>query len=75
MARTIRGRDDVLGKTIQLDGRTYTIIGVMPPGFKMPNEATPDVVLALRTQPESERRRTELHRARAIAPRRCRKPG
>ncbi len=45
-------RDDVLGKTLQLDGRTYTVIGVMPPGFKMPNEAAPDVVLALRTQPD-----------------------
>jgi predicted permease len=44
-------REDVLGKTLQLDGRTYTVIGVMPPGFKMPNEAAPDVLVAMRLQP------------------------
>ena len=28
------GDKDILGKTIALDGRSYTTIGVMPPGFK-----------------------------------------
>src|SRR6516164_891202 len=32
--RQFAGDRGVLGRRIQLDGKTYTIIGVMPPGFK-----------------------------------------
>ncbi|HSQ23399.1 MAG TPA: ABC transporter permease, partial [Pyrinomonadaceae bacterium] len=33
------GRDEqIVGKTIPLSGNVYTIIGVMPPGFKSPRE-------------------------------------
>lgn len=34
--RTFGGNPDVLGKTIQLDGDSYRIIGVMPPDFYAP---------------------------------------
>lgn len=30
------GAADVLGRSLQMDDRTYTVIGVMPPGFRYP---------------------------------------
>ena len=30
------GTPDAIGKTVSLDGKSYTIIGVMPPGFEFP---------------------------------------
>lgn len=35
------GAPDAIGKTVTLDGKSYTIIGVMPPGFEFPWGATP----------------------------------
>ncbi len=37
------GRRSVLGKTVHLDGMPYTVIGVMPAGFRYPI-GTPDLV-------------------------------
>jgi putative ABC transport system permease protein len=34
--RAFGGNPDVIGKTFQLDGDTYTLIGVMPPRFQFP---------------------------------------
>jgi putative ABC transport system permease protein len=35
------GRDEnILGKTIPLSGNSYTVIGIMPPGFKSPRESS-----------------------------------
>jgi putative ABC transport system permease protein len=31
------GRSDVVNSTLELDGRTYTIVGVMPEGFDVPS--------------------------------------
>ena len=31
------GRTDVLGRAVRLNGFSYTIVGVMPPGFDFPN--------------------------------------
>jgi putative ABC transport system permease protein len=33
------GSDDVIGKTVELDGRAVQLIGVLPPGFRTPNNA------------------------------------
>ncbi|MEP6955524.1 MAG: ABC transporter permease [Chthoniobacterales bacterium] len=35
------GAQNVLGRTIELDRRPYTIIGVLPPGFQYPIQAEP----------------------------------
>ena len=33
------GNDDVIGAAAKIDGKLYTIVGVMRPGFKFPDEA------------------------------------
>ncbi len=37
--RTFGGSRDVLGRNIVLDGRNYTIVGIMPPDFESPLES------------------------------------
>jgi predicted permease len=34
--RRLGGRSDIIGSPITLDGRTYTVSGVMPPAFRLP---------------------------------------
>ena len=45
--RTFGGDTNIVGKTIQLSGKTYTVIGVMPADFIMPTEV-PDVWASVR---------------------------
>jgi len=45
--RNFGGDANIIGKTIQLSGKTYTVIGVMPADFVMPVE-TPDVWASVR---------------------------
>ena len=45
--RNFGGDANIIGKTIQLSGKTYTVIGVMPADFIMPVE-TPDVWASVR---------------------------
>jgi putative ABC transport system permease protein len=39
-ARALRGDRTALGRTIDLDGQPFTVIGVMPPAFDFPDPAT-----------------------------------
>lgn len=45
------GRPDVVGKDVQLDGTPYTVIGVMPSGFRFPLEAHEAVYTPLHMNP------------------------
>ena len=45
------GRADVVGKDVQLDGTPYTVIGVMPAGFRFPLEAREAVYTPLHMNP------------------------
>ena len=41
------GRPDALGSKVKLDGLTYTVIGVMPAGFRFPINQTESIYLPL----------------------------
>ena len=45
------GRADVVGKDVQLDGTPYTVIGVMPMGFRFPLDAREAVYTPLHINP------------------------
>src|SRR5438067_4626553 len=45
------GNTSIIGETLHLDGRTHTIIGVMPPGFDLP--AAADIWLPLQMKTDS----------------------
>jgi putative ABC transport system permease protein len=38
--RRFGGAPDVLGRSVRLDGKTYTVVGVMPPAFAFPDRET-----------------------------------
>jgi predicted permease len=56
--RRFAGDPGLLGKTIQLNQRTYTVVGVMPLGFSYPVPAELWIPLAL--TPEEKNNRSEL---------------
>ena len=49
------GASDALGRTLELDGQAYQVIGVMPPGFNLPRQEGGNV-WALRQVTEPSRR-------------------
>jgi putative ABC transport system permease protein len=73
--RRFGGDPTVLGRTIQIDGRGYEIVGVMPPGFRLPTDYREDfaeptelyVPLVLDTDPNN-RGNHGFYAAAALAP-------
>jgi predicted permease len=61
--RQFGGDESVLGRTLALDGRSYEIVGIMPPGFKFLDlKPQPDVIDAMRIDA------TEMRRCAECAP-------
>ena len=54
------GRPDAIGKAVQLDGNTYTILGVMPSGFRFPLFERDAIYTPLHT-PDSWKKARGLH--------------
>ena len=52
------GATTVIGRTIRLDGESFTVVGVMPPGFDFPRAA--DAWVPLRGNPRADRDDKEL---------------
>jgi putative ABC transport system permease protein len=46
-----RGDAHVLGTSITVDGEPFTVIGVLPPGFRFPDPAGADLLVPLRLPP------------------------
>ncbi len=56
-----RGRRDVLGSAITLDGLPFTIVGILPPSFVFPEDVKIDLLTALPVSP------TASHRDRSMS--------
>jgi predicted permease len=56
--RSLGGEPDLVGEKLILDGRPFTVIGVMPPGVRMPHDyqfgSETDLFLPLRLDPAVE---------------------
>src|SRR4029450_11677397 len=59
--RRFGGGPSVLGATITLDGRTVTVVGIMPPDFDFPFATELWIPLALTPQQMHERSKRNLH--------------
>src|SRR5688572_7827371 len=58
--RHFGGDESVLGRTLALDGRSYEMVGIMPPGFKFLDlKPQPDVIDAMRIDATQMRRCAE----------------
>ena len=55
--RRYGGTPDVIGKTLRINGRTRTIIGVLPPGFRWPESS--DFAIPAAVKPEDARERAD----------------
>ncbi len=62
--RTLGGREDLVGTTIDLDAEPYTIIGIMPPGFEFPTSTNVELWTPLAFDPND--RHGNSRRARAL---------
>jgi putative ABC transport system permease protein len=68
--RRFGGRADVLGRTVTIDARERTIVGVLPPGFDLPGQAQLWTSFAFTTdsRPPELRRAHSFHLIGRLAP-------
>lgn len=59
---------EAIGRALMLDGEAYTIVGVMPPGFRLPGYPRDDVWPALQLAPPEWRAPFFLHTFARLAP-------
>ena len=57
--RRVRGREDILGTNLRLDGTVYRVVGVMASDFRVPTGA--DVWATLRMAPDARTERARGH--------------
>ena len=62
--RRFGGAEDLIGKTIQLDGSSFTVIGIMPPAFQYPQRT--QIYELYRLSP-AQRQMREAHFLKVIA--------
>lgn len=62
--RTLGGREDLIGTTIDLDAEPYTIIGIMPPRFEFPTSTDIELWTPLAFDPND--RHGQSRRARSL---------
>ncbi len=62
------GRDDVLGRTMTMNGKPFTIIGVMPSGFALPGIRTCEFLAPLQESPAQGRFQHQYHVVARLRP-------
>ncbi len=58
--RRFGGRDSALGAAFDFDGKTYTVVGIAPPGFQLDGQADVFTPLGQNTEPRMQNREAQF---------------